>query len=186
MNAVAHDPKSEFQIIKQKYNALASYCKNLLNEIQMFQQSELLLQKKLEDTYRISIKAVKKGELLELELSHCKDLLAVQPKSKISDDLHKFFMDFHVIINDLKKNDFFIPYAYAPKNSNDYLRVEKKSFDDCICKFTDFQPKDFCNICIKLMLIKSEDGKYVFNSDKRQIYYINKHATALILDETAG
>jgi len=160
------------QLLKTKYNQLIELYKNK--------------EKELDDLRKLNMKLEEELELLKIELEGCKEQLSEASNISFSNDLHKFFYDFSAVIKNLAQKDAFIPYAYSSKYSKDYCKVEKTEFESCVADFSDIPLKMFRQYCIQLMLTKSEDGNCVFNSNKIQLYYINKYAVAGILGDVEG
>jgi len=160
------------QLLKSKYNQL----------IKLYELKE----KELEDLREIKMKLEEEHELMKIELEGYKHQLSKLSDISFSDDIHKFFHDFSAIIKSLDQKNAFIPYTYSSKYSKDYCKVDKTEFEKCLAEISDIPLKMFRQYCSQFMLVKSEDGNCVFNSNKIQLYYINKYAVAGILGDEEG
>jgi hypothetical protein len=153
--------------LTSKHNQLVDFCKKLINESAKLEKSINSLKQE--------------NQNLKQELEDLQNLRAQQPEVSFSEELVMFFNIFCLVIKNLEKRSAFIPYTYKSKFAKDYLKVEKKVFNSCVSELTDFPIQNFRRYCAQFMLLKSEGSNCIFNSDRLQIYYVNKNIAAFIL-----
>ncbi len=157
-------PEQDHQILKEKYNRLVDLYSSLNKENENLKHQISLL--------KASEKKTENPQSYTTELSE--------------DTFHVFFASYIAIIRKALDIGAFIQYTYASKNSKNYLKIEKSTFEQLIADNTTIPLKNFKEFCGAFMLIKSENNKYTFTNDRQTVYYINKSILSCITtDQTA-
>lgn len=161
MGAAIALPEQEHKILKEKYNRLVDLYSSLNKENEKLKHQISLL--------KASEKKTENPQSYTTELSE--------------DTFHDFFASYIATIRKALDTDAFIPYTYTSKNSKNYLKIEKSTFEQLIADHTKIPLKNFKEFCGAFMLIKSENNKYTFTNDRQTVYYINKSILSCITTE---
>lgn len=85
--------------------------------------------------------------------------------------------DFCVIAEKIMENRDYIEYTYATKYSVSFYKIEQEVFDGYVRKYSQLDLKTFLNICIDLMILKSEPNRRQcsYYTGKRRVYYVSRN-----------
>lgn len=165
MGSTILNPNAENQFLKQKCNALIERV-----EISDRQIKDLIHTKNQMETIILNLNTKLTAQEKQLEMI----------PEYISSSLLQFLSAFYKIIKNVQDDNAFIPYLYKSKFAENYIKIEKNIFESYISKHTSIPLKNFKEYCRKMLFIKSNGSKCVFNDDKLQIYFINKTIVTFI------
>lgn len=167
MDSVSIQTNEQIQYLKEKCNTLVDLTMHLQAECERLKNETEFLQME--------------NQNLSDSLYGCYEKLQNYP-SELSSTFISFFVDFYTITKKVYEDNVFIPYTYDSKNARNYLKIEKGIFEQYITQNTKIPLKNFKEYCSQFFLIKSEGNKkFVFSSDKIQIYYVNKAVIGCLL-----
>lgn len=89
-------------------------------------------------------------------------------------EMFSFIRDFCVIAKKIIEEEQFIPYTYETKYSGDYYKIEKNTYEEYVCKYSDLDLKKYMQYCVDLNLVKTENGKNFFSSGRKKVYYVSR------------
>lgn len=169
MDTLLIQPNEQIQYLKEKCNTLVDLTMELQTAYERLKNENDFLQNE--------------NQNLVNSLQESYEQLQKYP-SELSSTFISFFVDFYTIAKKVYEDKAFIPYTYESKNARNYLKIEKGIFEQYITQNTDIPLKNFKEYCSQFFLIKSEDNrKFVFSSDKIQIYYVNKAVIGCLLND---
>lgn len=85
-----------------------------------------------------------------------------------------FMRDICIVTEAIVSEGAFMQAKYTTQSSQMYYRVEKEIFEGYIERLSELSVKEFLEFCKKLSFVKLENGKCVFPSGRKRVYFLNK------------
>lgn len=154
---------------ENEINTLRKKC-NLQVEKILSLESE---KKELENS---NVELRKENKELKDKLEHLKDCENFERDSlEEKSELMEFFKNCLVLMENLKEDAVFIPYKNQSKNSSQYYKIEKETFERYIRELPGVDFKKFVKQCVQLSFFKREaGGNYIFKNSKQRVYFLSK------------
>lgn len=89
-------------------------------------------------------------------------------------DFYIYYPAFMGIMSIISDNREFYEYRNYSKQDKKYKKVKKSILDSYIREKTDYEKREFYELASDYMLIRNDEGRYIYKNDSTEVIYVNR------------
>lgn len=152
----------ELQMLKEECNSL----------IEKIEKIRIRIENKEKEIRQLeAAKTIQKRDLKRSE-KRKPDSNANQMKGR--KDFYNYYPVFIAVMNELRDNNEFMEYRNYSKYDKKYKKVKKSILDSYVKSKTEYDRREFYELASDYMLIRNDEGRYIYKNDNTEVIYINR------------